>query len=214
LTAPDPSAVGSADDPAGNDGNDHLLNGVGGWLAVGVRNGGNFRQGVTSTRATTPWQQGDGACTAGQKAASRSDRFRRTKLCLPSSSAGTHRDAIYAGAVTQFEVTGAGSVEVDVGDEIVIQLPENATTGYLWSVREMGDGLDLVEDTTIPATARQGVGAGGVRVIRVRAVAPTRGDLVLQLRRAWEDRPIEERRVTVIARGPGRTTETAANPSR
>jgi inhibitor of cysteine peptidase len=100
--------------------------------------------------------------------------------------------------MTQIEARGSGTVEADVGDEVVIRLPENATTGYLWSVALSGGNLEVVGDTfTSPA---EGIGSGGERMIRVRGTAAGRGDVTLRLGRPWEDSPVEERLLTVVVR--------------
>ena len=96
-------------------------------------------------------------------------------------------------------MTGDASVEVGVGDEVVIRLPENATTGYVWSVHTAGDGLELVQDSMVPPDVAA-PGAGGERFVRVRATAPTHAEVVLRLARPWEGEPIQERRVTVTVR--------------
>ena len=99
------------------------------------------------------------------------------------------------------EVTGDGAVEVGVGDEVVIRLPENATTGYVWSVESIGPGLEVMDDTTVPP-GEAAPGAAGERLFRVRAVSPARADVVLRLARSWESGPgMQRRRVTVTARG-------------
>jgi inhibitor of cysteine peptidase len=113
--------------------------------------------------------------------------------------------------MTQVEVTGDAEVEVGVGDEVVIRLPENATTGYVWTVHAVGNGLSLVEDTMVPPSPAGGTppdmarfpegiappGAGGERFVRVRATTPARADVVLRLARPWEPEPVQQRRVTV-----------------
>jgi predicted secreted protein len=89
-------------------------------------------------------------------------------------------------------------VEVGVGDEVVIRLLENGTTGYVWSLRETGDGLELVEDKLGPP--HQGIGGGGERLIKLRAIAPAHAEVVFELVREWEKAPIEERRFSVIVK--------------
>jgi len=98
------------------------------------------------------------------------------------------------------EVTGAAtSVEADVGDEVVLRLPENATTGYIWSVQSIGGGLTLVADTMVPGGAAPG--AAGARVMRMRVVGASGAELVLRLGRPWESEPAEERRIAVMVKG-------------
>lgn len=94
--------------------------------------------------------------------------------------------------MTEVEVGGAaGCVEVDVGDEIVIRLPEISTTGDVWSIGSMSDGLLLTGDSP--------PGAGGTRVLRLRLAGPTGGQVLLQRCRG-EAAPSEERRITVTVR--------------
>lgn len=95
-------------------------------------------------------------------------------------------------------MSGRSEVEVGVGDEVVIRLPENGTTGYVWSLRDAGDQLELVEDKLTPP--HRGIGASGERLIKLRAVAPARAEVVFELAREWEKAPIEERRYSVVVR--------------
>ncbi len=97
----------------------------------------------------------------------------------------------------QVEVTGAETVEVGTGDEVVIRLPENATTGYVWSVGSVDDNLTLTGADAIPAEP----GSRGERVFRVRAISAGSGDIVLRLGRVWEPAPVDEITVTVAVLG-------------
>ncbi|WP_406492295.1 protease inhibitor I42 family protein [Streptomyces sp. NBC_00846] len=77
-------------------------------------------------------------------------------------------------------------VHVSLGDEVVVQLPENATTGYLWSVQRVDDGLE-VTGNEYEAPGQPLPGAGGKRVVRVRPTAAGEGLVQLVLKRPWED---------------------------
>ncbi|WP_416974233.1 protease inhibitor I42 family protein [Streptomyces sp. 4F14] len=77
---------------------------------------------------------------------------------------------------------------VRAGDDLVVELPENPTTGFRWEVRGI-EGLELTGDdyTPAPAPAPTGlVGAGGTRVLRLRAREAGEGRLELVYRRSWE----------------------------
>jgi inhibitor of cysteine peptidase len=63
---------------------------------------------------------------------------------------------------------GGRSVAVPAGAEVVLELPENPTTGFRWSLPE-GEGLSVIEDTNLQAG--DGVGAGGLRVLRLRVTS-------------------------------------------
>lgn len=95
---------------------------------------------------------------------------------------------------------GAATVEAGVGDEVVLRLPENATTGYVWSVQSMGDGLTLVDDTMVPGG--DAPGAAGARVMRIRVAGAGSTEVVLHLGRPWELGPAEERRIAIRVKSP------------
>lgn len=92
-------------------------------------------------------------------------------------------------AVELTEANNGESIEVHPGDEIILHLPENPTTGYRWHI-DRADGM-------VEVTARLPVdspppdpgvvfGRGGVREFRWRAQAPGFGRLELKHWRQWE----------------------------
>jgi inhibitor of cysteine peptidase len=79
---------------------------------------------------------------------------------------------------------------VRVGDDVVLRLPENPTTGYRWTLSTSADdALSLESDTYVPGEAKPGT--PGVRVFRLRATAPGTVELRLHRRRRWETTPAE-----------------------
>jgi inhibitor of cysteine peptidase len=91
------------------------------------------------------------------------------------------------------------SIEAHVGDEIEIELPENATTGYRWRV-EHAERLSQVEipqrtdAAQPPPNANPWMGAGGIREFRFRAVEPGIGRLELKYWQEWEgDKSVVQR---------------------
>jgi inhibitor of cysteine peptidase len=77
------------------------------------------------------------------------------------------------------------SVDVRVGDEILVILAENPTTGYRWKLEPadgsvLGSGGDTFEMAADPA-----IGSGGAHHFRFAARAPGRTTIALKLRRAW-----------------------------
>jgi inhibitor of cysteine peptidase len=72
------------------------------------------------------------------------------------------------------------------GEEVLVELAENPTTGYVWHhVDPDGSGLVLVSSDFDPPNAAA-VGAGGVRRLRFRVSGAGRRALVLVLKRPWE----------------------------
>ncbi|MFZ3555113.1 protease inhibitor I42 family protein [Streptomyces sp. BH055] len=91
-------------------------------------------------------------------------------------------------------------VTVRHGDEIVVRLPENGTTGHQWQVQEIEGTLEVTGSEFLPPDVLA-PGAGGTRVLRLR---PTKagdggGHLTLHLKQPWGGDVAEEYalRVTV-----------------
>lgn len=82
------------------------------------------------------------------------------------------------------------AIEAHQGDEIVLRLPENPTTGYRWHI-DRADGIIEQEiarqemDSSPPDLNPQ-FGSGGVREFRFRAKVPGVGRLELKYWQAWE----------------------------
>lgn len=91
-----------------------------------------------------------------------------------------------------------GEVRVGLGDDIVVRLAENATTGYQWQVEGLEGGLELAASDYAPPTQLV-PGAGGTRVLRLRPTKAGEGWLRLVLKQPWGE-DVAERyvlRVTV-----------------
>ena len=90
-----------------------------------------------------------------------------------------------------------------MGEDVLVRLPQNASTGYIWSLVSLGDGLALVEDSvlaTAPADTEveSAPGAAGERVFHLRAIVPGVWPVHVHLARPWEAAPLQERRLSVI----------------
>jgi inhibitor of cysteine peptidase len=75
------------------------------------------------------------------------------------------------------------TVSVAKGQLVVLQLPENPTTGYRW-VAAAHSSFELVSTTYTLGSS--GIGAGGVRRFEWLATAPGRHELLLLHRQEWE----------------------------
>ena len=98
----------------------------------------------------------------------------------------------------------AGStVRVSAGDLVALELPENAATGYVWSVDVDGPGTVVADERVLaPAPAP---GAGGTRRVVIRLEEAGRSEVVARKRRPWEGSGAEVETValTVEAVEPG-----------
>jgi inhibitor of cysteine peptidase len=90
--------------------------------------------------------------------------------------------------VARIEINGVergAIVPVHVGDQVVLRLPENASAGYTWSLDELPEGLQLVEDRyERPDGAPPG--AASTRTLEFLVGAPGRHRLRLVNARPWE----------------------------
>ena len=96
--------------------------------------------------------------------------------------------------------TSGASVRASASDRIVIKLPENATTGYQWTLAEAGEPLEVESDDFV-APGQVVPGAAGQRVVVIRPRGSGRARVALDLKRAWEPEPIDhfEFNVDVVA---------------
>jgi inhibitor of cysteine peptidase len=77
------------------------------------------------------------------------------------------------------------TIQLTIGDEVRIELAENRTTGFRWSLADAGTPvLQLLhDDTSAPAGPP---GAGGRRSWHFRCVAAGSGRIELVHKRSWE----------------------------
>ena len=97
-----------------------------------------------------------------------------------------------------------GTFEAQPGDEIVIRLQENITTGYQWEIAEIDPSVvELVDTEYLEAPTPGAIGYGGTRTFRFRAAARGHARIQLRLRRSWEatDAAIERFEVSVHVQG-------------
>jgi len=78
------------------------------------------------------------------------------------------------------------SLAAHVGDELVVSLPENPTTGYRWQLDSPGSFF-AVENDDFALPRHAGSGAAGMRLLTLRVTAAGRTSLHLALRRDWEN---------------------------
>jgi len=78
------------------------------------------------------------------------------------------------------------SVELNVGNTVVLRLEENPTTGYQWALdRDGGDVLALRASDYVGPTGSR-VGGGGQRLFTFQAKRAGSATIRLKLWRAWE----------------------------
>jgi predicted secreted protein len=99
--------------------------------------------------------------------------------------------------MTDIEIrTSGASISASQSDRVVVRLPENSTTGYQWSIAEIGEALE-VESNEFFIRGQMMPGAGGERVIIVRPRRSGRARLSLDLKRRWDQKPIDHFEVEI-----------------
>ena len=93
-------------------------------------------------------------------------------------------------AVSLTEANTGEPIEVRQGDEIILRLPENPTTGYRWHIHRadgiIEQGVAQPQADSHPSDPNTQFGRGGIREFRFRAQAPGAGRLELKHWREWE----------------------------
>lgn len=99
-------------------------------------------------------------------------------------------------------------LSLDVGDTVILTLPENASTGYRWSLGEIDRALLTTEEAGYRATC-SGVGSVGDASWVLRACSAGHVRIDLKRWRPWEgERSVVERfhvELDIRARRAGRT---------
>src|SRR5215510_7301373 len=105
--------------------------------------------------------------------------YAQSALCSPN-----------AGKVTQpmlllTEKDEGRTVDIRVGQELRVSLPENATTGYRWATEQYPEAF--IEAIAIePRYTANSVGSGGLVAFVFRGAKAGSGEIVLKHWRHWE----------------------------
>jgi len=97
------------------------------------------------------------------------------------------------------EIDDSGVIKANVGEEFVISLKGNVTTGYQWSVASC-EGLNQVSDWYVCDDAGDPprCGVGGTHYFKFSADNAGTYKITLDYARGWESGPVETETFTVI----------------
>jgi inhibitor of cysteine peptidase len=105
-------------------------------------------------------------------------------LLLLSICATTNTRGNAMSTITLTQGDKGKSITVHIGDEIIINLPENPTTGYRWAIDKMDATVLVSQNPTFSSTPGGAIGSGGTRTFTFIAKQP--GTVHLQLKR-WRE---------------------------
>lgn len=111
-------------------------------------------------------------------------------VLLASPSCG--RQAM--GDITLTKADNGKTIELRPGQMVVVELNENAMTGYRWAIDRTDEQIAAAQGADMALTPGGGVGAGGKRTFRFQAKKVGTAHLELKLWRDWEgDKSIIDR---------------------
>jgi inhibitor of cysteine peptidase len=87
--------------------------------------------------------------------------------------------------ITLVETDNDRTVDLRLGETVRISLPENATTGYRWSV-ESYDAKIITLVANEPHYEEHAIGSGGETTFVFQGKKAGKGQLMLKLWRSWE----------------------------
>lgn len=107
-------------------------------------------------------------------------------LFLLSSCGTTNTGGNAMSTITLTQADKGKSITVRIGDEIVIMLPENPTTGYRWAIDQTDENILVAQTPAFSPTPGGAIGGGGTRTFTFTAKKPGTVHLQLKLLRAWQ----------------------------
>ena len=110
-----------------------------------------------------------------------------TAICLVAGCAGG----------TRIYFDPAKTINSSVGNEFVIALDSNPTTGYEWEVTYDDKMLALVDKEYSAEKCPGLVGAGGTRYFTFKTLKKGETKITLDYQRSWEKESIDQRVFTV-----------------
>jgi inhibitor of cysteine peptidase len=78
------------------------------------------------------------------------------------------------------------TVEIHIGDTLMMRLDENPTTGYEWALEARNEEVVTLNSAVYIPSRPSGVGGGGQRIFTFKGEGAGRVTLRFTLRRKWE----------------------------
>ncbi len=91
-----------------------------------------------------------------------------------------------AGKLTLTKADKGKTVQVHTGDQVMLQLDENPSTGYLWAIDKTDNAVLALQHSDYTPTPGGALGSGGTRVFTFIAKNPGRVHLQLKVWRSFE----------------------------
>ena len=93
-------------------------------------------------------------------------------------------------------MTSDETIRIPVGEEFSVRLESTPTTGYMWNVNTLPEGIQLLGSEYEKPTGDR-PGDPGIQAFRFRALRAGEHLINFALKRPWEKNPIRSRTVRV-----------------
>lgn len=102
--------------------------------------------------------------------------------------------------ITLSNADNGKTIQIKPGQTITLQLTENPTTGYRWSIVPFNDQLLNLTDDRFELPNASAMGSGGQRILTFKANRAGQVNLTLNQKREWEDSAVDSFNVTIEVR--------------
>lgn len=93
--------------------------------------------------------------------------------------------------ITLSNADNGKTIQIKPGQTLTLQLTENPTTGYRWSIAPFNDQLLKLTDDRFDLPKSSAMGSGGQRILTFTATRPGQVNLTINQKREWEDSAVE-----------------------
>ncbi len=102
--------------------------------------------------------------------------------------------------ITLSNADNGKTITLKPGQTLTLQLTENPTTGYRWSIVPFNDQLLKLTDDRFDLPNSSAMGSGGQRILTFKATRAGQVNLTLNQKREWEDSALDTFNVTLEVR--------------
>ena len=100
------------------------------------------------------------------------------------------------------EIDNGRTIDLALGQILLVRLPENPTTGYRWEIEGTTEDIVLPQGRTFK-TSSTAFGGGGTRVFEFKATSGGTTQLCIRHWQRWEGESSIDRHFKVTIRVPG-----------
>lgn len=93
--------------------------------------------------------------------------------------------------ITLSNADNGKTIQLKPGQTLTLQLSENPTTGYRWSIASFNDQLLKLIDDRFNLPNSSAMGSGGQRILTFKATRTGQVNLTVNQKREWEDSAVD-----------------------